>query len=71
MCVKLSFGDSNFGLYPPHPTSTYTCAVTIIQRMCSGDSQFLKNLSFCENQWFDIKESVPVLLELEEFDQAL
>ena len=36
ICVKLFFGELNIGLYPPHPTSTYTCEVTIIPRVC-GD----------------------------------
>ena len=33
ICVKLFFGELNIGLYPPHPTSTYTCEVTIIPRV--------------------------------------
>ena len=33
MCVKLSLGDLNPGLFPPHPTSTYTCEVTIVPRV--------------------------------------
>ena len=36
ICVKLFFGELNIDLYPPHPTSTYTCEVTIIPRVC-GD----------------------------------
>ena len=36
MCVKLPPRDLNFDPYPPHPTSTYTCGVTIALRVC-GD----------------------------------
>ena len=52
MCVKLSSRGSNSGPYPPYPTSTYICAATIVPRVCGGggNSQILKNLSFCENQ---------------------
>ena len=34
MCVKFSLGDLNPGPCPPHSTSTYTCEVTIAQKMC-------------------------------------
>ena len=53
MCVKLPSGYLNPGPYPSHPTSTYTCRVTIILRVCGGeialircqndDSQLMKN----------------------------
>ena len=33
MCVKFPLGNLNFGFRPPHPTSTYTCGVTITPRM--------------------------------------
>ena len=36
MCVKLPPGDLNIGPSPPHPTSTYTCGVTIAPRVCDG-----------------------------------
>ena len=36
MCVKLPLGDLNPGLYPLHPTSTYTYGVTIAPNMCGG-----------------------------------
>ena len=36
MCVKLSPGDLNPVPYPLHPTSTYTCGVTITPRVCGG-----------------------------------
>ena len=29
-------GDLNSSSYPPHPTSTYTCRVTIASKVCSG-----------------------------------
>ena len=37
MCVKLLPGDLNPDPYPSHPTSTYTCGVTIAPRVCGGD----------------------------------
>ena len=37
MCVKLSPKDLNPNPYPPHPTSTYTCGVTIAPRVCGGN----------------------------------
>ena len=36
MCVKLPPRDLNPGPCPPHPTSTYTCGVTIAPRVCGG-----------------------------------
>ena len=42
MCVKLSSGHLNLGPCPPHPTSTYTCGVTIAPRMCGGSSNNYK-----------------------------
>ena len=33
--VKLSFKDLNPDPYPPHPTSTYTCRVTIVPKVYS------------------------------------
>ena len=36
MCVKLSHGDLNLGPFLPHPTSTYTCGVTIAPKACGG-----------------------------------
>ena len=33
MCVKLPLRDLNLGLYPLHPTSTYTYEVTITPRV--------------------------------------
>ena len=40
MCVKLFSRDLNLGLYPPHPTSTNTCEVTIMPNVC-GRKSFL------------------------------
>jgi len=37
MCMKLPPGDLNPGPCPPHPTSTYTCEVTIAPRVCGDD----------------------------------
>ena len=34
--MKLSPEDLNFGSYPPHPTSIYTCRVTVVLRVCGG-----------------------------------
>ena len=36
MCVKLFLRDLNPGLYPSHPTSTYTCRMTVALRVCGG-----------------------------------
>ena len=36
MCVKLPSGDLNPDLYPPHPTSIYTCGVTTTPRVRGG-----------------------------------
>ena len=36
MCVKLSPGDLNPSSCPPHPTSTYTCEMTIAPRVRGG-----------------------------------
>ena len=36
MYVKLPLKDLNFDPYPPHLTSTYTCEVIIIPRVCSS-----------------------------------
>ena len=45
MCVKLLLRDLNPNPYPLHPTSTYTCGVTIAPRMSnSNTSLFLKKL---------------------------
>ena len=34
--MKLPLRDLNLNPYPPHPTSTYTCRVTIAPRVCDG-----------------------------------
>ena len=44
MCVKFPLGDLNPNLYPSHPTSTYTCGVTIAPRVCGGKFCKLKCL---------------------------
>ena len=36
MCVKLSPRGLYPGPCPPHPTSTYTCGVAIVPRVCGG-----------------------------------
>ena len=36
MYVNLPPGDLNSGPCPLHPTSTYTCKVIIVPRMCGG-----------------------------------
>ena len=51
MYVKLPLGDLNLVPYPPHPTSTYTCGVTIAPRVGGGEiCNFLK-LKRCVG-WF-------------------
>ena len=34
--MNLSSRDLNPSPYPLHPTSTYTCEVTIVPRVCGG-----------------------------------
>ena len=57
MCVKLLPGDLNPGPCPPHPTSTYTCGVTIAPRVCIGGvlvllKQYNVSLFNCERGKF-------------------
>ena len=35
--MKLPPGDLNPGPYPPLPTNTYTCGVTITPGVCGGE----------------------------------
>ena len=42
MYVKFSPGDLNDDPCPPHPTSTYTCGVTIALRVCGNIYLFLR-----------------------------
>ena len=42
MYVKLPPKDLNLDLCPLHPTSTYTCGVTIAPRVCGGQEHILK-----------------------------
>ena len=42
MCVKFPPGDLNPDSYPPHPTSIYTCEVTIAPRGSGGMTNGLK-----------------------------
>ena len=39
--MKLSFGDLNPDPYPPRPTSTYTCEVTITPMVYGGTNLIL------------------------------
>ena len=39
--MKLSPGDLNLGLCPPHPTSTYTCEMTIAPRVCDTKTKVI------------------------------
>ena len=41
MCIKLPLGDLNPDPYPLHPTSTYTCGVTIEPRVCGSQTMSL------------------------------
>ena len=45
MCVKLLSKDLNLDHYPPHPTSTYTCGVTIAPRMCGNINEHINSKS--------------------------
>ena len=42
MYVKLPHKDLNPSLCPPLPTSTYTCGVTIVLRVCGDQEHILK-----------------------------
>ena len=45
MCVKLLPEDLNLDPYLPHPTSTYTCEVTIAPRMCGSINEHINSKS--------------------------
>ena len=42
MYVKLLPKNLNLDLCPSHPTSTYTCGVTIAPKVCGGQEHILK-----------------------------
>ena len=42
MYVKPPYQNLNSGLHSPHPTSTYTCRVTIASRVCDGDCHIFR-----------------------------
>ena len=47
MCIKLPVGELNPNPYPPppsnpYPTSTYTCRVTIVLRVCGSRTLCIK-----------------------------
>ena len=58
MCVKFPIGDMNPDPCPPHPTSTYTCEVTIAPNVCDGG---MINY-WLTRQWFTQKEGGEWLL---------
>ena len=39
--MKLLFRDLHSGIYPPRPTSTYTCKVTTVSKVCGGNDTSL------------------------------
>ena len=41
MCMKFPPRELNPNSYPPHPTSTYTCGLTIVSKMCSDMRELL------------------------------
>ena len=43
MYVKFPFGNLNLDPCPSHPTSTYTCRVTIASNVCGGDTSNLQD----------------------------
>ena len=45
MCVRLFSGDLNSDSYLPHPTSTYTCGVTITPKVCGSKKHLSLYLS--------------------------
>ena len=40
MCVKFLLGNMNPDPYPPHPTYTYTCGITLVLRVCGEETLF-------------------------------
>ena len=55
MCVKLPSRDLNPSPCPPHPTSTYTCKVTITPRVCNDNMVWkfkneMNEIEFIESQ---------------------
>ena len=64
MCVKFSPGDLNSNPYPPHPTSIYTCGVTIAPRGSGGMTNGLKRSLIREvlqkniSQWIKFKTMI-------------
>ena len=63
--MKLSPRDLNPDPYPPYPTSTYTCRVTIAPRVCGGESledpyNYFKSWNFSNNKKGFICEFVGV-----------
>ena len=41
MCLKLLNKELNYGPYPPHPTSIYTCGVTTTPMVRGGTTTLL------------------------------
>lgn len=39
MCMSFPPENLNFDPYPPHPTNTYICRVTIVPRMFGQDKE--------------------------------
>ena len=58
MCVKLPPGDLNPDPCPPHPTSTYTCGMTIAPRMCGGHTHIFSSIFY----WIYMNRSLPMKL---------
>ena len=54
MCIKLSSEDLNSSLYPPHPTSTYTCGVTIALRVCDDNLLLSTLISKVSSKFLDL-----------------
>ena len=78
ICVKLPSEDLNYDSYPPYPTSTYTCGVTIAPRV-HGDRLLLlftnlyillsiflkkkKKLSNCKDHTITLKKNTKRLTQ--------
>ena len=63
MCVKLPSRDLNPGPWPLHPTSTYTCGMTIAPKVCGGDnSTFISDVRTAQHNVRIIKCDVLVTI---------
>ena len=58
MCVKLPFGYLSSDRYPLHPTSIYTCRVTLMLRVCGSHSTSISALSHLSILKININQTI-------------